>query len=48
MKHTGVACKVMIHIFNEIQVSQRVFENRALRRIFAPDREEITGDNLYS
>jgi hypothetical protein len=30
--------------FKDLDVVKRVFENRALRRIFRPKRDEVTGE----
>jgi hypothetical protein len=48
----------MLSIFNKEEHRLRVFENRVLRRIFGPKRDEVTGEwrklhndefhNLYS
>jgi len=36
-------CASWSHTFRE-ELSLRVFENRALRRIFGPKRDEVTGE----
>ena len=39
-----VCMYIYIYIYIYVYSRQRVFENRVLRRVFGPERDEVTGE----